>query len=64
MSFFLVLYTIAVIVAAIVAFRFLTRVDRRRGGVLRMLGAIAVVAVVYVGLCGLCFGGLSISSSM
>ena len=60
----LVLYTIAVIVAAIVAFRFLTRVDRRRGGVLRMLGAIAVVAVVYVGLCGLCFGGLSISSSM
>ena len=56
----LVLYTIAVIVAAVVGFRFLTRVDRRRRGVLRMLGAIGVVAVVYVGLSGLCFGGLSL----
>lgn len=58
----LVLYTIGVIVAAVVAFRFLRRVDRRRRGVLPMLGAIAVVAVVYIGLCGLCFGGLSLSS--
>ena len=56
----LVLYTIGVIVAAVVAFRFLSRVDRRRRGVLPMLGAIAVVAVVYIGLCGLCFGGLSL----
>ena len=60
----LVAYTIAIVVAAVVAFRFLTRVDRRRRGVLPMLGAIAVVAVVYIGLCGLCFGGLSMSSSV
>jgi len=62
-SFILILYTIGVIVAAVVAFRFLRRVDRRRHGVLSMLGAIAVVAAVYVGLCGLCFGGLSMASS-
>jgi hypothetical protein len=60
----LVGYTVAVIVAAVIAFRFLTRVERRRRGVLRMLGAIAVVAVVYVGLCGLCIGGLSAVSSL
>jgi hypothetical protein len=63
-SLILVGYTVGVVVAAVMAFRFLTRVDRRRRGVLPMLGAIAVVAVVYVGLCGLCFGGLAALSSL
>ena len=60
----LVAYTVAVIVAAVVSFRFLTRVDRRRRGMMPMLGAVAVVAVLYVGLCGLCFGGLAAVSSL
>jgi hypothetical protein len=60
----LVAYTVAVVVAAVVAFRFLTRVDKRRRGVLPMLGAIAVVAVVYIGLSGLCFGGLSMANRL
>jgi hypothetical protein len=63
-SVILVIYTVAIIAAAVIAYRFLTRVERRRRGVMRMLGAIAVVAVVYVGLCGLCFGGLSAVNSL
>ena len=63
-SLVLGLYTLAVIVAGVVSYVFLSGVERRRRGVLRMLGAIAVVAVVYVGLSGLCFGGLAATRSL